>query len=53
MKKQGCASFVSMLHMKQKLRLIVYALLLQECKKPVIHSNIKNRTETCSGEKEF
>ena len=29
------------------------AILLQECKKPVIHSNIKNHTESCSGEKEF
>lgn len=53
MEKLDRALFDCMQEMKWRHHLIVCALLLQECKKPVIHSNIKSCTESCSGKRNF
>lgn len=39
--------------MEWRHHLIVCALFLQECKKPVMHSSNKSCAEPCSGEKDF
>lgn len=53
MEKLDRASFDCMQEMKWRHHLIVCASLLQECKEPVTHSNIKSCTEPCSGKRNF